>query len=211
MGENIGAAARAMLNCGLTDLRLVNPRDGWPNPSARSSSTGAKDVIERARVYGTTVEALADVQHVYATTARTRGLNLRTCDLETAGREWHQAAKSGSQVGIVFGPERTGLSNDDLVLAQSTLTIPLNPDFMSLNLGQAVLLTSYEWLRNTTMWKVSPADDAEPLAPVVEVANLLEHMKSLSRAFGLSASAPQTPGFAAKSSQSADSGLHDVG
>ncbi len=144
MGENIGAAARAMLNCGLTELRLVAPRDGWPNPAARANAAGADVVIDTARVFGTTAEALADLSLVYATTARMHHLNL---PLDTAEQAVARLRQHEGRCGILFGPERTGLVSEDVVLASRLLTIPLNPDFMSLNLGQAVLLVSYLWFQ----------------------------------------------------------------
>src|SRR5689334_13252469 len=139
LGENIGTAARAMLNCGLTDLRLVRPRDGWPNPRAEAAASGATLVLERARLFDTTEAAIADLTHVYATTARQRGMIKRIVTLRQAAREMRAlaAAGTGTSTGVLFGPERTGLVNDDIALADAVLTVPLNPAFSSLNLAQA--------------------------------------------------------------------------
>lgn len=145
MGENIGAAARAMLNCGLTDLRLVAPRDGWPNIKAERAAVGALEMMPPVRVFDTTAAAIADLNFVYATTARNRDMVKSIVTARYAAGQARQQVMSGAKVGFLFGPERTGLVNDDLSLADTLLTVPLNPDFTSLNLGQAVLLVGYEW------------------------------------------------------------------
>jgi tRNA/rRNA methyltransferase len=142
LGENIGKAARAMLNFGLTDLRLVAPRDGWPNPSAGPAASGADVVLERARVFASVAEAVADCAHVYATTVRKRGLVVPVVSPEEAGREMH--ANDGPSA-ILFGAERSGLETDEVALAGKIVTVPVNPDFRSLNLAQAVILIAYEW------------------------------------------------------------------
>jgi tRNA/rRNA methyltransferase len=147
LGENIGTSARAMLNCGLTDLRLVRPRDGWPNEKARTASSGADIVVERARLYETTAEAIADLNRVYATTARQRGMTKRVVTPRRAASEMRKAAAAGEKVGILFGRERSGLENDDIALADAVVAVPLNPRFASLNLAQAVLLVGYEWFQ----------------------------------------------------------------
>ena len=153
MGENIGAAARAMLNCGLTDLRIVNPRDGWPSEPARAMSSGALEKMPPVQVFDTVADAVADCHHVYATTARTRDMVKRSFTARSAAQDIEEKQKKEPdyQAGILFGGERAGLSNDDVALAHSVITIPLNPDFSSLNLAQAVLLVSYEiaQLQNT--------------------------------------------------------------
>lgn len=145
LGENIGTAARAMYNCGLTDLRLVRPRDGWPSPKARRASSGADIVLDQARLYDSGAEAVADLQHIYATTARRRDMVKRVVTPRRAAEEMHSLEARGESFGVLFGPERTGLSNDDVVLAEAILEVPLNPAFCSLNLAQAVLLIGYEW------------------------------------------------------------------
>jgi tRNA/rRNA methyltransferase len=145
LGENIGMVARAMLNCGLEDLRLVRPRDGWPNPKAAAAASGAGEVLAAARVFASSGEAVAGLQRLYATSARPRGLVKRVAAPREAAGEMRRAAERGEAVGVLFGPERSGLINDDLALADAVLAIPLNPAFSSLNLAQAVLVVGYEW------------------------------------------------------------------
>ncbi len=144
LGENIGKAARAMLNFGLTEMRLVAPRDGWPNPSAGPAASGADVVLEQAQVFDTTAEAVADCQHVHATTVRKRGVTKPVIGADEAGRQVHTLQ---GRHAIIFGPERSGLETEDVALARNILTIPINPEFGSLNLAQAVILVAYEWSR----------------------------------------------------------------
>lgn len=146
LGENIGACARAMLNCGLTDMRLVNPRDGWPNPAAEAMAAGAIQVLETARVYPTTAEACADLTYVLATTARPRGVTKQALVPRAAAAQLRARIDADQPAGVLFGPERAGLVNEDVTLADAVITVPLNPGFSSLNLAQAVLLVGYEWL-----------------------------------------------------------------
>ena len=145
LGENIGTAARAMLNCGLDDLRLVKPRDGWPNDKAVAAASGADSVLDRARLYPSLREAVADLRHVYASTARDRYMVKRAVTPRLAAQEIRGFLAAGEKCGVVFGPERTGLVNDDITLADTVLNVPLNPAFSSLNLAQAVLVVGYEW------------------------------------------------------------------
>ena len=145
LGENIGMAARAMLNCGLSSLRLVTPRDGWPNAKAQRAASGADIVLDKARVFDSVEAAVADLGRVVATTARNRELSQRIVTPRRAAAEMRGWTAEGDKVGILFGPERTGLTNDDMVQADTALSIPLNPQFSSLNIAQAVLLVSYEW------------------------------------------------------------------
>jgi tRNA/rRNA methyltransferase len=147
LGENIGMCARAMLNCGLTEMRIVAPRDGWPNPAAVSASAGAGSVLENAGVYASLEEASADLHHLIATTNRLRDMVKPIYSPEGAMGFTRDSVTKGERVGIVFGPERTGLENTDIAQCGSVLTIPLNPGFSSLNLAQAVLVVSYEWAR----------------------------------------------------------------
>ena len=145
LGDNIGMAARAMLNCGLSSLRLVSPRDGWPNPKAVRAASGADVVLEKATLFETVDAAVADLGRVVATTARNRELTQRILTPRRAASEMRGWIGGGEKVGILFGPERTGLTNDDMVHADTALSIPLNPQFSSLNIAQAVLLVAYEW------------------------------------------------------------------
>ncbi len=145
LGENIGTAARAMMNCGLGDLRLVRPRDGWPNKKAVAAASGADAVLDKARLYGTAEEAIADLRRVYATTARDRYMEKRIVTPRFAAGEMRGLTAAGESCGILFGPERTGLVNEHIALADTVISVPLNPAFSSLNLAQAVLIVGYEW------------------------------------------------------------------
>jgi tRNA/rRNA methyltransferase len=147
LGENIGTSARAMLNFGLIDLRIVNPRDGWPSERACAASSRADLVIDNVRVYETTQEAIADLQIVYAATARPRDMIKPEVTAREAAVEMGAAWARGHKIGVLFGAERHGLSNDDIVLAQKTISVPVNPAYASLNLAQAVLLVAYEWFQ----------------------------------------------------------------
>ncbi len=158
LGENVGAAARAMLNCGLSDLRVVRPRDGWPSAQARAMASGADAVLDAARLYDTAAEAVADLRCVFATTARRRDMVKPEMTPAGAAAEVRRREAAGERCGFLFGRERIGLTNDEVVLADAILTVPLNPAFTSLNLGQAVLLTAWEWRR--------AADETPPRVPI---------------------------------------------
>lgn len=147
MGENIGAAARAMLNFGLERMRIVDPRDGWPNPKAVAMASGAGRVLDNAGVFPDVRAALADCDYVFATTARGRELTKPVMTPERAMMLARELGAQGKRVGVMFGPERAGLENDDIAPAQAIVTVPVNPDFFSLNLAQCVLLLGYEWGR----------------------------------------------------------------
>jgi tRNA/rRNA methyltransferase len=158
LGENIGKAARAMLNFGLTDLRLVNPRDGWPNPAAGPAASGADIVLERARVFDSVAEAVADCPFVYATTVRKRGLVVPVVSPEQAAREIRTQPGASA---ILFGAERSGLETEEVAVAQKIVTVPINPEFRSLNLAQAVILLAYEWSKLGELAVVPTESDAE--------------------------------------------------
>ncbi len=152
LAVNIGMCARAMANFGLDDMRLVSPREGWPRTDARrkgayAAAAGAVHLLERARVFDSVEEAIADLNFVWATTARERGQGKRVEPPAIAMSETAAAVKAGQKHGIIFGPERTGLANDDIALADGIITFPVNPAYASLNLAQAVLLTGYEHFR----------------------------------------------------------------
>jgi len=175
LGENIGKAARAMLNFGLTDLRLVAPRDGWPNPSAGPAAAGADLVLEQARIYETLAEAVADCAHVYATTVRKRGVTKPVVDAEQAARAIH--AEPGRSA-YVFGPERSGLETEDVALARAILTVPINPEFGSLNLAQAVILCAYEWSKQVNL--VQPTvEELLPPAPQEELEGMIAQLEAM--------------------------------
>jgi tRNA/rRNA methyltransferase len=177
LGENVGAAARAMLNFGLTDLRLVRPQCGWPNVKAVQAASGATEVLNRLRVFDRVEDAAGDLHHLYATTARARDLPKAVVTAAQAARETRAALARGERVGVLFGPERTGLANDDLIYADAVVSIPVNPDFFSLNLAQAVLLVAYEWYQSAAgapaRQEVLPA--GRP-ATRRELDQLLEHL-----------------------------------
>lgn len=147
MGENVGAAARAMWNFGLDLMRVVAPRDGWPNSRAVALAAGAGRLLDEAMVVDTTAEAVADAHFVYATTARPRDLAKRVLTPEAAMSDAAARIARGERVAVLFGPERTGLANDEIARAGAIVSVPVNPAFPSLNLGQCVLLMSYEWQR----------------------------------------------------------------
>ena len=175
LGENIGKAARAMLNFGLTELRLVAPRDGWPNPQAGPAASGADIVLERAQVFDTVAEAVADCAHVYATTVRKRGVTKPVVTPEVAARAIHgDAARSA----ILFGPERSGLETDDVALARTIVTVPINPAFGSLNLAQAVILVAYEWSKHVALAS-PPETDLPPPAPQEELDGMIAQLDTL--------------------------------
>jgi tRNA/rRNA methyltransferase len=175
LGENIGKAARAMLNFGLTEMRLVAPRDGWPNPSAGPAAAGADIVLERAAVFRTLAEAVADCAHVYATTVRKRGVTKAVLTPEQAARTIHRQA---GRSAIVFGPERSGLETEDVALARAIVTVPINPEFGSLNLAQAVILCAYEWSKHADLEQPT-VEDLLPPAPQEELEGLIGHFEAL--------------------------------
>lgn len=142
LGENIGAAARAMMNCGLTDMRLVAPRDGWPNPAALPMAAGGASIIEAATVHATIAEAAHDLTFLAALSARRRDMPVRTDDPRGVTAD---LLRHGGKAGLMFGPEASGLDNEDVVRADCLVTAELNPDYPSLNLAQAVMLMAWEW------------------------------------------------------------------
>jgi tRNA/rRNA methyltransferase len=172
LGQNIGKAARAMLNFGLTEMRIVAPRDGWPNPDAGPAASGADLVLERAQLYDTVADAIADCSQVFASTVRKRDIVTPVVGPEKMAQAIHgQPGRSA----ILFGPERSGLATEDVVLASHIVTVPINPEFGSLNLAQAVILLAYEWSRQATL--VQPTRfEVEPRAPQAELDGLIEHL-----------------------------------
>jgi tRNA/rRNA methyltransferase len=149
MGENIGAAARAMWNFGLDRMAVVGPRDGWPNPKAVAMASGAGRVLDGAMLSNRTGDAIGNCDYVFATTARHRGLTKPVVDPETAMAQIRALIGEGKCVAVLFGPERAGLENSDVTLADAVISVPVNPEFASLNLAQCVLLLAYEWQRQT--------------------------------------------------------------
>lgn len=179
LGENIGMVARAMANFGLAELRLVKPRDGWPSDKARAAASKADHVIDGAVVYETLEEAIADLNFVYATTARGRDGFKPVRSPVTAAETLRQKFKAGEKTGILFGREKSGLSNEDVALADEIVTFPVNPAFASLNIAQAVLLMSYEWMKSSIDDLAAVPFDApeQPMATKDEVVGLFEHVE----------------------------------
>ena len=175
LGENIGKAARAMLNFGLTDMRLVAPRDGWPNPSAGPAASGADVVLANARVFATTAEAVADCSLIYATTVRKRGDDKPVVTPEEAAVQIHA---SPAKAAFLFGREASGLEAEDVSLAQKILTVPINPEFGSLNLAQAVILCAYEWSRGQGLVQPSKVEQ-QPPAPHAELDGLIVQLEEM--------------------------------
>jgi len=172
LGQNIGKAARAMLNFGLTEMRLVAPRDGWPNPDAGPAASGADIVLAQAKVFDTVGEAIADCSQVFASTVRRRDLVMAVIGPEEVG---DRIAASQERSAILFGPERSGLETEEVALANGIVTVPINPQFGSLNLAQAVILLAYEWSRRSDLAQ-PPAKDLEPPAPHGELDGLIAQL-----------------------------------
>ena len=175
LGENIGKAARAMLNFGLTELRLVDPRDGWPNPAAGPAASGADIVLAQASVHASLAEAVADCANVYATTVRRRELVKPVLTPERAAREIHALP---GRSAIVFGAERSGLETTDVALARAIITVPINPEFGSLNLAQAVIIAAYEWSKATALAQ-PPVVELGEAAPQAALEGLIGHFEEM--------------------------------
>lgn len=169
-----------MLNFGLTEMRLVAPRDGWPNPQAGPAASGADVVLERAEVFDSVADAVADCPNVYATTVRKRGITKPVVTPEAAAHEIHRQA---GRTAILFGPERAGLETDDVAVARTIVTVPINPRFGSLNLAQAVILVAYEWSKGVAL--AQPTDTELPLpAPQEELDGMIDQLDTMLVAAG---------------------------
>ncbi len=178
LSENIGTTARAMLNCGLTDLRLVRPRQDWLNEKAIAASSGAQEVLEKARIFSATPQAIGDLNRVYATTGRNRFMVKPLVTPRRAAAEIRTAHKEGIRCGVMFGRERTGLENDDISLADCLLTVPLNPAYCSLNLAQSVLLIGYEWYQlGVDVPESTMSMGASPVANKAQLNGFFEHLE----------------------------------
>lgn len=173
LGQNIGKAARAILNFGLTEMRLVAPRDGWPNPEAGPSASGADVILEQAEVFGSAQEAIADCSQVFASTVRRRDLVMPVLRPEEMAE---RIAALPERTAILFGPERSGLETEDVALAQAIVTVPINPEFGSLNLAQAVILLAYEWSKQSELAQPT-AKELEPPAPHGEFDGLIRQLE----------------------------------
>lgn len=176
MGENIGAAARAMWNFGLDRMRIVAPRDGWPNSKAAAMASGAGRLLDEAVLANDLPEALADCSYVFATTARVRGLTKPVYAPERAMQVAAEKIAAGEKVAVLFGPERAGLENEDVARANAIINVPVNPEFASLNLAQCVLLTAYEWRRASGEVEMERTDmGGADWASHLEVEKLADH------------------------------------
>ena len=175
LGENIGKAARAMLNFGLTELRLVAPRDGWPNPAAGPAASGADVVLANAQVFETLAEATADINHLYATTVRKRGVTKPVITPEVAAVEMF---RNTGRSATLFGAERSGLESDEVTLARAIITVPINPEFGSLNLAQAVILCAYEWSKTQSLAS-PPRTELDPPASQFELDGLIGQLDAM--------------------------------
>ncbi|HEX5379007.1 MAG TPA: RNA methyltransferase [Phenylobacterium sp.] len=177
MAANIGAVARAMANFGLADLRLVNPRDGWPQERAWATASGAEWPLNAARVYDSVGDAIADLHLVYATTARPRELQLPVLTPRQAGAELVREFNAGHATGLLFGGERAGLETADIALCQAVVTLPIDPRFRSLNLAQAVIILAYEWRMTQETGAPAIFRDAPPPAEAAAMMGLYEHFE----------------------------------
>ncbi|MXO57086.1 RNA methyltransferase [Altererythrobacter gangjinensis] len=175
LGENIGKVARAMLNFGLVDLRMVAPRDGWPNPSAGPAAAGADIVLDQAQIFDTTAAAVADCSHIYATTVRLREDTKRVVTPEEAALE---VISQPGRSAYLFGREASGLDIKDVNMANAILTVPINPEFGSLNLAQAVILCAYEWSKTQSLSQPTVTDQLPP-APQEQLDGLIDHLEGM--------------------------------
>lgn len=179
LGENIGTTARAMANFGLWDLRLVKPRDGWPNERAVAAASRADHVIDKVRVFATLEEAIADLSLIYATTARRRDLQKPVYGPDEAAQKLVAHVSTGGGAGLLFGREKWGLLNEEVALADAIVTLPVEAAFASLNIAQAVLILAYEWRRQSEEGKALPFEGGLlPAAPRQELTDLFAHLES---------------------------------
>ena len=195
LGENIGMVARAMANFGLSELRLVKPRDGWPNEKARAAASRADHVIDATVVFDDLRSALADLNFVYATTARQRDGFKQVRGPVEAGRALRLRTQAGEKTGIMFGRERFGLYNEEVALADEIVTFPINPEYASLNIAQAVLLMSYEWMKAGLASETDTAFAGPDVTPAEKrhVQGLLDHLEAALEARGYFRPAAKKP------------------
>ncbi|HEX3348016.1 MAG TPA: TrmH family RNA methyltransferase, partial [Acetobacteraceae bacterium] len=196
LADNIGSVARAMANGGLFHLRLVAPRDGWPQERAWRMASGADRILDKAAVYGDVADAVSDLHHVFATCPRPRHIVKPVLTARGGAAELRAIAARGLRAGVLFGPERAGLDNDDMACADALIRYPLNPRFMSLNLAQAAMILAYEW------WM---AEDGTPPAALMtnetrvatkrELENFLAHVVAELDACGFLRNLPKRPGM----------------
>lgn len=178
LAENIGAVARVMANFGLTELRIVSPRDGWPQDRAWAAASGADWVLDDLRVFDSVAEAVSDLERVLATTGRPRGLRMPIVTPREAASDLYSRSATGQRTGLLFGGERTGLETDELVLCQAIVTIPVDERHRSLNLAQAVSINAYEWRVAVDAAPPGIFGEAEPPAPANEVEGMFGHLET---------------------------------
>lgn len=178
IGENIGMAARAMANFGLTDLRLVRPRQAWPNPRAQATASGADHVIDGAKLFDSVEAAIADLNYVLATTARQRDTFQEVFGADEAARRAGQKIAAGGKAGILFGRERWGLQNEEVALAHALVTLPVDPEFASLNIAQAVVVVAYEWRKFSTGGALPFSEDKGMPASHADIEGLVGHFEA---------------------------------
>ena len=179
MGENIGSAARAMLNFGLENMRVVAARDGWPSQSAVATASGAGRVLDQARHFSNFHDAISDCHFIFATTARGRDLTKTVYDPKRAMKIAFEKISDGQNVGIIFGPERAGLENKEVVRSNALITVPVNPNFSSINLAQTVLLLSYEWFLAADIYEENFSNTRKTsVAPILEIEKLSEQYEN---------------------------------
>lgn len=176
MGENIGAVARAMMNFGLRELRIVNPRDGWPNPAAEAMAAHGLPIIEAAKIYPTTRDAIADLHRVYAATARDRYMQKPQITPREMAGEMAEKISGGQKIGLMFGPERTGLENEDVVLSHAIVTILTDPKHASLNIAQSAVVLAYEWFCASGQ-AVKPAEEITPPATADQLHGFFDSLE----------------------------------
>jgi tRNA/rRNA methyltransferase len=196
LGDNIGAVARAMANGGLFHLRLVAPRDGWPQEKAWRNSSGADRILDAATVHSTVAEAVADLHRVFATCPRPRHIIKPVLTARGAASELHAIAARELRAGVLFGPERAGLDNDDMAESDALVRYPLNPAFMSLNLAQAVMVMAYEWwtAADETLPRTLMTNETR-IATKAEIDNFLTHLIDQLDACGFLRNQPKRPGM----------------
>ena len=196
LADNIGAVARAMANGGLFHLRLVAPRDGWPQERAWRMASGADRILDQLSVHETVADAVADLHRVFATCPRPRHIIKPVLTARAAATDLHEAAGRGLRCGILFGPERAGLDNDDMAQADTLVRFALNPEFMSLNLSQAVMVMAYEWwtARDETPDRIFMTNETQ-IATKDALNGLLDHLIAELDASGFLRNAPKRPGM----------------
>src|SRR5262245_19182776 len=196
LADNIGACARAMANGGLFHLRLIAPRDGWPQEKAWRNSSGADRILDAVKVFATVADAVADLQHVFATCPRPRHIIKPVLTARGAAIELREIGARNLRAGGLFGPERAGLDNDDMAQADALVRYPLNPAFMSLNLAQAVMVLAYEWWTagEMTAQRMLMTNETS-VATKRELENFLSHLVDQLDACGFLRNLPKRPGM----------------